>query len=142
MTVKNGKVKINGVDKMTVDELADIYNDTLHNMDADQATLGSYVPKDPASYEQIAGKAGDAHFSLDPSKWAETQKKYDLTNNEMYELLNKPFLNEIIEKELPVRFTHDLEANARTFLGRELKYLTDNRYKFSPKSLFAYPPGK
>ncbi|NYJ21052.1 hypothetical protein HNR05_002843 [Leifsonia psychrotolerans] len=137
VTVKNGKVKINGVDKMTVDELADIYNDTLHNMDADQATLGKFVPKGPASYEQIAGKAGDAHFSLDPSKWAETQKKFDLTNNEMYELLNKPFLNEIIEKKLPVRFTHDPNAQKGTSLYKELQYLRLNGYEYDPATRFA-----
>ncbi|WP_460578321.1 hypothetical protein, partial [Glaciibacter psychrotolerans] len=129
-------------DKMTVDELADIYNDTLHNMDADQATLGKFVPKGPASYEQIAGRAGDAHFSLDGSKWAETQKKFDLTNNEMYELLNKPFLNEIIEKKLPVRFTHEPSKFPDSMLAQELEYLEINGYEYLPETHFALPPGK
>lgn len=56
---------MNGVDKMSVKELTELYNRSIHNMDADQATLGRFIENDSKGYEQVAKANGTAHFNLE-----------------------------------------------------------------------------
>lgn len=67
--VQGSQVIVNGVDKMSVKELAELYNKNIHNMDADQATPGRFIESEPTSYEQVPRANATAHFNLEGDGW-------------------------------------------------------------------------
>lgn len=141
VTVKNETVFVNGAPKMSVTDWLSTYEASVHNMDAVRATLGKYYPGEARSYENVAEASGDAYFNM-PSKprdlWKETQEKHGLTNDEMFELFNKPFLQEIVEKRMPVRFTVDPE-NDTGYLRDEFDFLGDSGYEFNVDTMMMVP---
>ncbi|MBQ3360082.1 MAG: hypothetical protein IJG47_14450 [Microbacterium sp.] len=140
--VQDGQVLINGKPKMSVAEWTDGYKVSIHNMDAGRATLGKWIEDSPDSYEKIAEASGDAYFNMPSSPkdlWAETQKKYGLSNDEMFELYNKPFLEEIVEKGLPIRFTRDPRSDPDSYLAQEWIYLDKKGYVLADDALSAKP---
>ncbi|MGO2141750.1 MAG: putative T7SS-secreted protein [Leucobacter sp.] len=137
VTVQGSRVVVNGVDKMSVKELTELYNKSIHNMDADQATLGRFIENDPTSYEQVARANGTAHFNLEGDGWDNARIQYDVTDAQLYEMLNKPFLEEIIRKKTPVEFTADPRARPGSALYKELEYLELHGYEYDPRSSFA-----
>lgn len=142
VTITGGRVHVDGVDKMSLKELTDLYEQSIHNMDAKQATLGKWIEDSPKSYERVAQDAGDAHFNLKDPGWENARNAYRLTNNDLYELLNKPFLEQIIEKKVPVRFTDDPTLRPGSALNKELKYLELHNYEYDPRTGLATYQGK
>lgn len=140
--VENGEILVNGKPRMSVPEWTDTYNASTHNMSADWATLGKYKRDNPASYEQVAAANGDAHFNMPSSPrsdlWTKTQQKYGLSNDEMFEIYNRPFLQEIVDHRLPVRFT-DNPDGAGGYLEDEYDFLTATGYIFDEKTLTMAP---
>lgn len=144
--VENGQILVKGKPKMSVSEWTDTYNASIHNMDANRVTLGKYYPNDAKSYEQVAEASGDAYFNMPSSStsnlWKETQAKYGLSDDEMYELYNRPFLQEIVDNRLPVRFTvnpNEKEYQDAISLQKELKFLTAAGYDLNETTLIATP---
>lgn len=142
VTVEKGRVLVRGVDRMSLTDLDKLYKRSVHNMNAKQATLGRYIKDDPSSYERTAQRSGDAHFNLKDPGWNDAKQKYGVTDGDLYELLNKPFLDEVIQKGIPVRFSSDPTLRPSSALGKELDYLNRHGYEYDPKSMFARPIGK
>ncbi len=142
ITVSGERVLVNGVDKMSLGELSALYDKSTHNMGAGQATLGRFIPGNSKSYEQIAQQNGDAHFNLKNPGWQETRNTYNLSDEALYELLNKPFLDEIVAKGMPVRFTDNPAARPGSAVDKELKYLEMNGYEYNPRTGFATYEGR
>lgn len=140
VSVQGGRVVVSGVDKMSVGELATLYERSVHNMDAKQATLGSFKRNDASSYEQVARESGDAHFNLEGTGWSDAKAKYGVNDGQLYELLNRPFLEEVAGKKLPVRFTHDPTSRDVTpTLEMEYLFLKDAGYVFDPSTKTMFP---
>ncbi|QIM16932.1 hypothetical protein G7067_11825 [Leucobacter insecticola] len=142
VSIVGGDVLVDGVRKLSTQELAELYGQSVHNMDAGQATLGRFIKDSPASYEKVAAEAGDAHFNLGGAGWEAAQAKYGLNDGQMFELLNRPFLEEIIGNRRPVNFTQDPTLRPGSALNKELKYLESNGYEYDPSSMIATYGGK
>lgn len=138
--VEGDRVHVNGADKLSLEELSALYKESIHHMDADRATLGRFVKDSATSYEKVAQENGSAHFNLQGTQWGDAKDAFDLTDAQLYELLNKPFLDDVISKGLPVEFTHNPrlpENKSAIALNKELDYLEENGYMFDPNTLIA-----
>ncbi|MGN7966101.1 putative T7SS-secreted protein [Microbacterium sp. 22179] len=142
--IDNGRVVINGKPLMSVSEWADGYEASTHNMDADRVTLGKWIESSPDSYEEIAAAIGDRYFNMPSSStndmWKDLVSKYGLTDEEMFELYNKPFLKEAIEDNVPINFTVDPRAGTGKFLTWEYRFLQSNGYEYNPSTMMMTPP--
>ncbi len=56
--------------------------------------------------------------------WGKIQKKYDLSDAEMFEYFNKPALYDAIQSKKKIRFSHD-PRKAKGFLGSEWSYIKE-----------------
>ncbi|MFJ2369173.1 putative T7SS-secreted protein [Microbacterium sp. NPDC087665] len=134
--VDNGKIVVDGKPAMTVAEWTEKYDVSTHNMNAERATLGAYRSGDPTSYEKLAAESGDSYFGMPSSKttdmWNDTRDAYGLTDAQMYELFNRPFLDEIIDKGLPIRFNEDPDHAKGLSLIKEWAYLQEKGYVLDP----------
>ncbi|MFK3835309.1 hypothetical protein [Microbacterium sp. NPDC087868] len=76
--------------------------------------------------------------------WAETVSKYGLSPDQMFDLYNAPFLKEIAEARLPVRFTVNPGDHPEALsLKKELDFLKSAGYDFDENTLIATPaPGR
>ncbi len=94
---------------MTEDVWTHTYVEATHHMGtANTAVLGKFDgPNDPASYQNVARTEGHAHFSLEDSHWSGVRDAYNLTDSDMFDLFNKPFLDEIGSRNMNIKFTHD-----------------------------------
>ncbi|MFJ2369179.1 hypothetical protein [Microbacterium sp. NPDC087665] len=116
-------------------------------------TVGSWVEKlweisgtrpsvDPSKieYSSATVPTDDAGAVYVGDMWNDTKMKHGLDDDTMFELFKKPFLREIAEKKLPVRFTvHPIE-DGDYFLQKELSFLESLNYTFHPDTLMMYPP--
>ena len=85
--------------KIPIDDFNKIKAKSVHNLDSDTLTLGKYEPiiksdgtidwskAGPKSYNKVAGNT--TYFDMG-SDWDKVQKKYKLSNDEMFDLFNKP----------------------------------------------------
>ena len=101
-----------------------------------EATLGKWKgADDPSSYTNQAIKAGNRYFDLG-DEWGHITERYGLSDNDMFNLLNRPFLDEIIREGKPIRFTHDPE-NSAGYLRQELEYVEGHGYMYDRNSMTA-----
>jgi hypothetical protein len=139
--VKDGQVLIDGKPMISVSEWSDRFEASTHNMDADRAGLGAYRHDDPTSYEKLAEESGDFYFSMPSSKttdmWDETKERFGLTDSQMFDLFNRPFLDEVIHKRLPVRFNENPNTATGTSFIKEWAYLQEKGYILDPKTNIA-----
>ena len=122
---------------LTFDIWSKIYLQATHNMHATRATLGPYTA-DNNSYHIQGLKDGDAVFNMPDTDWNELQSRYGLEAEHMFEIFNKPFLDELIESKTPIRYTakpflttHNPAVhkyNLKTALDREYYHLHTNGY--------------
>ena len=59
--------------------------------------------------------------------WDVIKKKYNLTDDDMFELLNVPVLDEAINAKKTIYISHNPKGD-RGFLGQEFEYLLKNGY--------------
>ncbi|MBU5594936.1 hypothetical protein KQI76_07140 [Amphibacillus sp. MSJ-3] len=137
LNVSKGKVG----DKIPMEDFQMIRKKSLHNIEGDSMTLGKYTPSmengtanwgkaGPDSYIGRAGK-DSMYFDLG-SEWGQIQKKYNLTNDEMFEYFNIPALDDAVKSGKEIRFSHDprLSSYKDSYLRKEWEYLKD-KHNFS-----------
>src|SRR5699024_12468044 len=80
----------------------------------------------PDSYNTIAESEKAMYFDMG-SKWGEVKEKYKLTDDQMFQLFNKPALDRAVNKGKMIKFAHNPEdlSNRREFLGDVWRYLKD-----------------
>jgi hypothetical protein len=139
VSVVGDKVLVNGVAKMSVPDWDSIYASSIHNGTAPESMLGKYVGGGDESYVIQAENGGYRYFSLG-TNWERIEAQYGLDDVQMFELFNKPFLDEAIRQRQTVRFTHDPEAWGGA-LKQELDYLTNarNGFRYDPETMTASP---
>jgi hypothetical protein len=101
--------------KIPVDEFIIIRQSSIKNPDADTMTLGKYTPTiengiedwskpGPESYIVKAGKS--SYFDLG-NEYGEIQEHYDLSNEEMFDYINRLALDDAIKSNKTIRFSHN-----------------------------------
>ena len=138
VSVVGDSVYINGVEKLTTSQWEAIRKSSVHNTSASEATLGKWEgPASENSYTNRAIDAGNQYFDLGDD-WMRIAGSHGLKDDNMFDLFNRPFLDDLIRDGKPVRFTHDPEADTRT-LRDEFDYLMDHKYDYDRKSMTAFP---
>lgn len=105
-----------------------IRNQSVHNPDADSITLGKYNAE-VKSYISEANKTGSSYFDLS-NDWGMIQQKYNLTDQEMFEYFNKPFIDDAVNNGKIINFSHnpELPAYKGSYLEQEWNYLKTRGY--------------
>jgi hypothetical protein len=118
MLIKGGKVG----GKIPLREWAAMRAKSIVNQHTDTGifTFGEYF-EDERSYTI---RAGNTSFFDMGDGWKQTMKRYDLSKGEMFELFNKPAIDDAFEAGMQFRFTHDpRKVPAHTSLFQEWKYI-------------------
>lgn len=126
------KGKIGG--KIPIKDFQEIRKASLHNVNENSLTLGKYTPTiedgvanwGKAGPDSYIGRAGNDSMYFDlGSSWGEIQKKYDLTDDEMFKYFNVPALDEAVKSGKEIRFSHkpNLEEYKNSYLAQEWTYL-------------------
>jgi hypothetical protein len=136
VSVSGEKVLVNGVSKMTTSEWAAIREASVHNVDAPNVTLGKWDSADISnSYTSKAQAAGNEYFDLG-ADWDAIAGKYGLSDDDMFDLFNRPFLDDVIADGKTIHFT-DNPANDLRTLGFEYEYLRSHGYKLNLETMTA-----
>lgn len=130
-------IKVPGSDKTIPRSVYELtYEKSVHNPDAPRVMLGKFLGGGPESYITKAG--GDhAYFSLG-ADWDAIRDAQGLTNQQMFDLYNKRFLQEGIDAGKTFDFSSP-PNNDPGYLGQELKYLQAHGYRYSSSSMQATP---
>ncbi len=118
--------------KVPLDEYNAIRARSLVNPESDTLVLGKYTPtvtngvedwRTPGadSYITMAEKEGASYFSLG-SEWGTIQNKYDLSDQEMFDLFNVPVLDDAYRNGKLVKFSHD-PREYDGFIRQEWNYI-------------------
>src|SRR5690625_2697945 len=122
--------------KIPIDDYHQLREASIHNVHSDSLTLGKYTPSiengaqnwNKAGPDSYIAKAGKDSTYFDMGKdWDVVKKKYNLTDDDMFELLNVPVLDEAIIAKKTIYFSHNPNGD-KGFLGQEFEYLLKNGY--------------
>ena len=126
--------KIGG--KIPIEDFHEIRKASIHNADADSLTLGKYTPTiengvenwSKAGPDSYIAKAGTDSMYFDlGNDWSKIQKRYNLTDDEMFEFFNVPALDDAVKSGKEIRFSHDprLDDYKDSYLKMEWDYLQE-----------------
>ncbi|WP_434318756.1 hypothetical protein [Leifsonia sp. P73] len=136
VSVAGDKVLINGIEKMTIAEWDAVRSASMHNTSSPEVTLGKWEGSGSKnSYTNQAIKSGNQYFDLGEN-WPTIRAQNGLSEEDMFNLFNRPFLDDIIRDGKAVNFTHDPVGDLGA-LGDELNYLKKNGYVFDPEAMIA-----
>lgn len=126
---------------MSDDEYRSILESSVHNPDGLEAVLGKFRHGDTPSYIAVAeGKnPPGTYFSLG-DQWGTIADRNNMTDNDMFDAFNVPFLERMMAEGKPITFSHDPRDFPGSALGDELQFLLDNGYVFDPVTMQAYLP--
>ncbi|PZU33751.1 MAG: hypothetical protein DI577_00190 [Microbacterium sp.] len=117
-----------------------VYQQAFHNMDADTAVLGRWEGDAPTSYANVARDNGSAYFELGTTDegvdlWGAVQNANGLSNSDMFETLNAPFLDDVMTSRMNIQFSHSpLDASGNVVsgaLGSEFRHIFDANGPFA-----------
>lgn len=110
-----------------IDDLEKIYEDSIHNPDSDNMTLGKYEDmRGPEySYIEIAKDNGDTYFDMGDS-WDKLKNIYDMTDEDIFYQFNTKALQDALDEGKTIRFSHDPLNYPESALAKELKYILNN----------------
>ena len=118
--------------KIPLEDFQEIRKVSIHNPDADSLTLGKYTPTiengvpnwGKAGPDSYIAKAGDDSMYFDlGDNWSTIQKKYHLTDDEMFEFFNVPALDDAVKSGKEIKFSHYPEDFPDSYLFNEWEYL-------------------
>ena len=106
---------------------------SIHNPSSNTMTLGRYDGGGPSSYINKAGNT--TYFSLGDD-WNTIQDTYNLSDTDLFDLFNKPALDDAVSAGKTIRFSHDpTDINFKgKSLWNEWEYLKN---KYGYKKLFS-----
>lgn len=99
---------------------------SIHNPSSDTMTLGRFDGGGENSYITKAGNT--TYFSLGDD-WGMLQDTYDLSDTDLFDLFNKPALDDAVSAGKTIRFSHDPRNFTGTSLYNEWEYLK-NKYGY------------
>lgn len=92
---------------------------SIHNPSSDTMTLGRFDGGGENSYITKAGNT--TYFSLGDD-WGMLQDTYDLSDTDLFDLFNKPALDDAVSAGKTIRFSHDPRNFTGTSLYNEWEY--------------------
>ncbi len=124
LKIIDGKV----LGKIPLEDFKAIRTKSIQNPNSDIMTLGKYTSGSD-SYTKMAGDT--TYFNLG-DEWAEIQKTYDLSDDDMFDIFNVPALDDAVSSGKKIRFSHDPEnpKNATGAFKKEWEYLK-NKHGYS-----------
>ena len=78
---------------------------SVHHREASTVMLGRFIEGSEDSYERVAERSKASYFSMDD--WHDIQVAYKLSNDDMYDAFNRPFLEDAVANGKTVQFTPD-----------------------------------
>ena len=118
--------------KIPVDDFKKIRAESIQNINSDTITLGKYKPTvkpDGTLDWTIPGNdsytvmAGDTtYFSLG-NDWDVIKAKYNITDDDMFDLFNVPALDNAVKSGKEIRYSHHPEQYGDCALLKEWEYL-------------------
>ncbi|TDW09192.1 hypothetical protein EDD63_1625 [Breznakia blatticola] len=97
---------------------------SVKNVNGENMTLGKYFYEgSPDSYITKAQGTGDTYFDLG-TKWNDIKNQYNLTDDDMFNLFNKPVLDDAVNAGKTIRFSQYPYDFKDTALWNEWVYLT------------------
>jgi len=115
----------NGDIVMSMDEHMALRESSVHNADSDTLVLGKYheegSPDADKSYDKIAEAEGKSYFQMEKGAFDDL-KEAGLSDSEIYDLYNKPAIEEAIEDGKTIEFTGDPKEMSTVSGDGELNY--------------------
>ena len=110
------------VGSVPIDDYIDIRGWSMHNVDSDTLVLGRWVA-DGSSYIDVARRIDATYFDMGVEGWDDVKARYDLADPDMFELFNKPALDDAVARQKTIRFSHYPDRKRPTALLSEWLYL-------------------
>lgn len=116
-------------DALTKDQYRALKELSVHNPDAPRAVLGKFRYGDTDSYIRVAerGNPPSTYFSVG-AEWDAIKATTGMNDDALFDALNKPFLDRIMESGQQIHFSHDPRMFSDSALGAELRYLEQHGY--------------
>ncbi|MET0860928.1 MAG: hypothetical protein ABW091_07860 [Microbacterium sp.] len=123
---------------MSDQDYFDILDASVHNPNGLEAILGKFRVPGTASYIDVAeGRIPPAtYFSLGDD-WGTIADAHDLTDGDMFDAFNVPFLERVMAEGKPISFSHNPLDFPGSALADELDFLENHGYRFDPTTLQA-----
>jgi hypothetical protein len=123
---------------MSDEDYFDLLESSVHNPNGLEAVLGKYSVPGTSSYVDVAeGKHPPAtYFSLG-DEWGNIADAHNLTDGDMFEAFNVPFLERMIAEGKPISFSHNPLDFPGSALADELDFLELKGYRFDPTTMQA-----
>lgn len=112
--------------KIPLNDYLAIRDASVHNSYSDSMTLGKYFD-DNISYIESAKDKGSMFFDLGDD-WNIIKDKYGIGDDDLFEIFNKPALDDAVKNGKTIRFSHDprLPKYSGSALDDEWSYLMKN----------------
>ncbi|MFP7761252.1 hypothetical protein [Marisediminicola sp. LYQ85] len=125
---------------MSDQDYLDILDSSVHNPNGGEAVLGKYYVPGTSSYVDVAeGQQPPAtYFSLG-DRWGDIRDSNNLTDPDMFDAFNVPFLERMMAEGKPITFSHNPLDFPDSALADELDFLRDHGYRFDPTTMQAVP---
>ena len=126
---------------MSDEDYFDLLESRVHNPNGLEAILGKYYVPGTSSYVDVAeGRQPPAtYFSLG-DQWDNIRDSNNMTNDDMFESFNVPFLERMIAEGKPISFSHNPLDFPDSALADELAFLEAKGFRFDPTTMQAYLP--
>ncbi len=126
---------------MSDEDYFDLLDSSVHNPNGLEAILGKYYVPGTSSYVDVAeGRHPPAtYFSLG-DEWGNIADAHNLTDRDMFDAFNVPFLERMIAEGKPISFSHNPLDFPGSALADELDFLQRHGYRFDASTMQAIRP--
>jgi hypothetical protein len=131
VTLDDGIVHLDGVPTMTHEMFDHILDTSVHKPEAPDVMLGKYLNGAPGNYIERALENGSSYFSLGP-EWDTIKEAFKINDADMFDLFNRPFLNDAYLEGKTVHFSQDPKVDVKS-LRDEYEFLVGGPH---PKYLY------
>ncbi|MCG7414559.1 hypothetical protein [Microbacterium aurum] len=116
----------------------DLLDSSVHNPNGLEAILGKFRVPGTASTSTSprAGSPPATYFSLGDD-WGKIADAHHLTDGDMFDAFNVPFLERVIAEGKPISFSHNPLDFPGSALADELDFLENRGYRFDPTTMQA-----
>lgn len=120
---------------LTGEQYLEYLKNSQHYTNSKDVMLGKYDNGGPTSYINQATKNGRNYSYFDTGNDYNTIKtQYGYSDSDMFELFNKPFLDDAISQGKTFHFSHN-PVNDTGALGQEFAYLQEHGYSWDANSM-------
>lgn len=116
--------------RIAAEDYLELREHSLHNERSDTLVLGRWA-NDDSSYIKVAERDGAMYFDMGDD-WNRAQEEFGIKRrDEMFDFFNRPALDEAIQRDMNIRFSHDPIQDPPlrgSYLEMERNYLVEHGY--------------